>query len=153
MIQEEFDARMIELMRSGDSSYELVEVEKRKMLSEEGVEGFLELIGGRNYISTLSKALAHYCFRNGPVERMHQDGKLTDEDMMVLNKFMVDKLGFFFMLMGCEGYTTINSLLAWHKECGQGWDDPDYKKEMEDYEANMETLVWASHMFQGAQHQ
>ena len=148
MIREEFDARVMELMKNGNTSYELIEAEKRKMLSEEGVEGFLELIGGKDYISTLSKALTHYCFRNGPVETMHQDGKLTDADMMILNKFMVDKLGCFFMLMGCEGYTTINNLLAWHKECGRGWDDPDFEKEMEDYEENMETLARASLMFQ-----
>lgn len=41
----------------------------------------------------LCRGIAHYIFRNGPVEDMHADGKLSDDDMKVLNKFMINRLG------------------------------------------------------------
>lgn len=41
---------------------------------------------------TISIALTHYLFRNGPVENMHSDGKLSQEDMKTLNKFMVKSI-------------------------------------------------------------
>lgn len=43
-------------------------------------------------IDGIAKALTHYAFRNGPVEDMHADGKLTQEDMKILNKYMVNRI-------------------------------------------------------------
>ena len=43
-------------------------------------------------IDTISIALTHYLFRNGPVEDMHRDGKLSQNDMKTLNKFMANRI-------------------------------------------------------------
>lgn len=42
-------------------------------------------------IDIISIALTRYLFRNGPVEDMHRDGKLSQNDMKTLNKFMVNR--------------------------------------------------------------
>ena len=43
-------------------------------------------------ISDLAKAITVEVFRNGPVEDMHAAGKLSEEDMKTLNKYMVSEL-------------------------------------------------------------
>ena len=103
------------------STYESkVKTEHRNLLEEQGIDGFLREIGGDDYVRTLSIALAHFCFRNGPIESMHADPGigLTEERMKTLNKFMVDKLGLFLLLLSCEDAGAINSILACHKQCG-----------------------------------
>ena len=42
-------------------------------------------------IDAIAISLTHYLFRNGPVEDMHRDGKLSQNDMKTLNKFMVNR--------------------------------------------------------------
>ena len=44
----------------------------------------------------IAKAITIFAFRNGPVENMHTDGKLSQEDMKTLNKFMVNRLAYVF---------------------------------------------------------
>ena len=41
-------------------------------------------------IDSIAIGLTHYLFRNGPVEDMHSEGKLSQNDMKILNKFMVN---------------------------------------------------------------
>ena len=35
-------------------------------------------------IAYVSRAIAHYAFRNGPVEDIHSNGQLSDDDMKIL---------------------------------------------------------------------
>lgn len=107
--------------------------EHKKLLEEQGIEGFLrEIGGGDDYIRTLSIALAHFCFRNGPIESMHADMTtgLTDDKMKTLNKYMVDRLGLFFMLLSCEDKDALNAVLSFSKVCGTEWDDPNLAGEL-----------------------
>lgn len=110
--------------------------EHKQLLEQQGIEGFLRQIGSggpsEDYIRTLSIALTHFCFRNGPVEAMHADLSigLTEERMKTLNKYMVDKLGLFFLLLSVEDADAINSILGFHKQCGPQWDDPDLYGEL-----------------------
>ncbi len=114
-------------------------IEHRKLLEEQGIEGFLKRIGkdvygdDRNYIRTLSIALAHFCFREGPIEGMHGDASsgLTDARMEILNKFMVNRLGLFLMLLACEDERSLNHILAGYKMRGRHWDSPDLFGELE----------------------
>ena len=48
------------------------------------------------YINFISKSLTVYAFRNGPIEDMHAEGKLSEEDMKILNKYMVERLAEYF---------------------------------------------------------
>ena len=43
-------------------------------------------------IDSFAKAVTHYAFRNGPVEDMHTEKKLSQDDMRTLNKYMVNRL-------------------------------------------------------------
>ncbi len=79
-------------------------------------------------INMISKALTHFAFRNGPVEGMHADGKLSEEDMKILNKFMVNRLAYVFELIlndrwGMFDYL-VKSIDRWY---GHDWDkaEPD----------------------------
>lgn len=50
-------------------------------------------------IHKLSIVTTHYVFRNGPVEDMHAQGKLSDNSIMILNKFIVNRLAYIFSLI------------------------------------------------------
>lgn len=41
-------------------------------------------------IDLFAKVITHYAFRNGPVEDMHANNQLSQDDMKTLNKFMVN---------------------------------------------------------------
>ncbi|KMY43395.1 hypothetical protein AC622_03280 [Bacillus sp. FJAT-27916] len=115
---------------------------------ENGLIEPLEFIGGEDFIRNLAVALTHFCFRNGPVEDMHsgrvgyfeatpetppeQISQLSQEDMKTLNKYMVDKLGFFFTLLVNERYVELKYLLEFDMQCGTEWDPPNIKKEWEE---------------------
>ena len=43
-------------------------------------------------INDLSRALTHYCFRNGAVEDIHTSGNLTEADMKKLNKYIHNRI-------------------------------------------------------------
>ncbi|WP_252254122.1 hypothetical protein [Clostridium sp. ZBS12] len=52
-----------------------------------------------NIVHKLSVTTVHSMFRNGPVEDMHADGKLSDNDMMNINKFLVNRMAYVFTLL------------------------------------------------------
>ena len=51
-----------------------------------------ERLLNKDNTDTISIALTHYLFRNGTVEDIHSEGKLSQEDMKTLNKFMVNRI-------------------------------------------------------------
>jgi hypothetical protein len=50
-------------------------------------------------VHKLSVVTTHYVFRNGPVEDMHAQGRLSDNNMMRLNIFIVNRLAYIFSLI------------------------------------------------------
>ena len=81
----------------------------------------------------LAKRLAVYAFRNGPVEDMHANGQLSDEDMKTLNKYMVDRLAEYFYLCNQGRFKDIGSLLCFPALCCEEWDDAN----IDDLEKNV----------------
>lgn len=76
-------------------------------------------------LPAIAKAATHFVFRNGPVENMHAAGQLSQEDMMVLNKFCANRLAYLFQLVLQERWTELYSLiLSIDSLYGHGWDDP-----------------------------
>lgn len=76
-------------------------------------------------LTPISKAITHFAFRNGPVEDMHADGKLSDKDMMVLNKFMVNRMAYVFSLIINEKWAEFEFLIEQtDRFYGHEWDDP-----------------------------
>lgn len=101
----------------------------------------------RNNIPIISKALTHYLFRRGPVEDMHSDGKLSQEDMKILNKFMVDRLAGLLEFINEEEWLKLELLLNVYSIYGTDWDEPNperdiinniYNNELEDWKNKMD---------------
>jgi len=90
-------------------------------------------------IDSIAKALTHYAFRNGPVENMHAEGKLSQDDMKTLNKYMVNRLAGILVAVHEERWLQLELLLAYFQKYGTNWDkaEPD----MEDLE-----LIWEDKM-------
>ncbi len=108
---------------------------------DEAPAGFLlKCLGGENYVRNLAKSLAHLCFRNGPVEDMHADGKLDDADITQLNKYMIDHLGLFFLLLGLSDVDSLKQVLRLHEQRSLDWDGPDILKLLNDYHISSERL-------------
>lgn len=80
-------------------------------------------------LEDISCGLAHYCFRNGPVEDMHADGKLSQEDMKILNKYCYDKIYTFFTMIKENKTVSLIQIINYGVECGLNWDKPEYKVE------------------------
>lgn len=81
-----------------------------------------------NNLSMISKAITHFAFRNGPVEDMHAhpNNQLSDEDMKILNKYMVNRLAYIFTLIIEERWIEFEFLVR-HIDMmyGHNWDEAE----------------------------
>lgn len=73
-----------------------------------------ERLLNKDNIDTISIALTHYLFRNGPVEEMHSEGKLSQEDMKILNKFMVNRVAGLLQTINKEDWLKIELLIDYY---------------------------------------
>lgn len=76
-------------------------------------------------IDKFSKIITHYAFRNGPVEDMHANGKLSEEDMMILNKFMVNRIAGILQLVKKEQWFKLVGLMQLYENFGTHWDEAE----------------------------
>lgn len=95
-------------------------------------QGSRERLCKKENIDGISKALTHYIFRNGPVEDMHAAGKLDQEDMKTLNKYMVNRIAGILSAVEAGEWLKLELLYAYYQYFGGSWDEaePD-KQEME----------------------
>lgn len=85
----------------------------------------LETLADKN-ISKISKAITHFVFRNGPIEDMHADvnKNITDEDMEVLNKYIVNRIAYIFTLISKDQWAEFNFLIeSIDLMFGHDWDE------------------------------
>lgn len=95
------------------------------------------LLADENF-DRLAIGLAHYFFRNGPVEDMHADSQLSESDMKTLNKYMVDRIARVLLLAKENRWLELELLLGFHMRCGSTWDKPDTNvEELYDVIANV----------------
>lgn len=80
-------------------------------------------------LEDISCALSHYCFRNGPIEDMHVEGKLSQDDMKELNKYCNDKIFTFLTMMKNNEIGKLLGIINHGIECGQKWDNAEYKED------------------------
>ena len=85
-----------------------------KDLFENLNQGSKERLLNKDNIDTISVALTHYLFKNGPVEDMHSEGKLSQEDMKTLNKFMVNRIAGLLQIINKEEWLKIELLLDYY---------------------------------------
>lgn len=105
-----------------------------------GPSTLMKFLGGEDYIRNLAIRMTLFCFRNGPVEDFHAGSVsveestketeresislLSQEEMKILNKFMVDRLAYLLELFENRQYIKLRTLLL-AQPGGTGWDDPD----------------------------
>ena len=80
-------------------------------------------------VGELSKAVAHYVFRNGPVEDMHSNGQLSNSDMKTLNKYMNNRIATLLHLLKEQDWLRLALFLDSYKCYGTEWDKPELQIE------------------------
>ncbi|MDL2253331.1 hypothetical protein LJC49_04570 [Ruminococcaceae bacterium OttesenSCG-928-I18] len=73
-------------------------------------------------INDASRALAHMVFRNGAVEDLHVAGKLSQEDMELLNKDVQNRIAGILEAYKCKEYKQLLMLYTASKLYGSKWD-------------------------------
>lgn len=77
-------------------------------------------------IDKLAKATTHFAFRNGPIENIHSYGNIDDEEMKILNKFMVNRLAYIWSLIIQNKWFELEYLIdSYDRDYGQDWDKAD----------------------------
>lgn len=79
----------------------------------------------KEYTDKLPVALTHHLFRNGPVEDMHQEGKLSEDDMKTLNKHMTNQVATLVYMAETGMWSELMLLLKWVGIYGKLWDEPE----------------------------
>lgn len=81
----------------------------------------------RENIDAISKAVTHYAFRNGPVEDMHANGQLSQQDMKTLNKYMVNRIAGLLSAAMDGSWLQLEQLFSYYRFFGGDWDaaEPD----------------------------
>lgn len=51
------------------------------------------------YISNIAKASAYFTFRNGPIKKMNQDGKISDEELREIQEHMQNHLAYLYTVL------------------------------------------------------
>src|SRR5574344_604884 len=79
-------------------------------------------------IDRIAKAVTLYAFRNGPVEDLHagKDSKLTDDDMKMLNKYMVNHIAYLLNLVNQNKWHELEALIETYYPDAEKWDKAVY---------------------------
>lgn len=93
-----------------------------KILNEHAKENLQGVVN----IDWISKALTHYLFRNGPVEKMHANHQLSENDMKTLNKYMVNRIAGLLKLVHDNEWLKIELMLHRLKNYGIEWDEVEF---------------------------
>lgn len=95
---------------------EFLKEDMNKKIFENLNQSSKERLLKKDKIDTISIALTHYLFRNGPVEDMHSEGKLSQEDMKTLNKFMVNRIAGLLEKINQEEWLKLEVLLGYYNK-------------------------------------
>ena len=81
-------------------------------------------------IDSISKAITHFVFRNGPIENMHANNQLSEDDMKKLNKYMVNRIAGLLTTIKNNNWLQLDLLLSQYKHYGTEWDkaEPDLEE-------------------------
>lgn len=53
----------------------------------------------KEYIAKIAKASTYFAFKNGPVKDLIKDGKISEEDLKVIQKYMDDHLAYIYTVL------------------------------------------------------
>lgn len=85
-----------------------------------------EYFCNKDNINEISRVITHYIFRLGPIEKMHADGGLSQEDMKILNKFMMNRIGTILKIALDGEWTKLLIMVEYLKKYGSDWDCVEY---------------------------
>ena len=78
------------------------------MLNEETIDG-------------ISKAITQYAFRNGPIEEMHANNKLSQKDMKKLNEYMANRIAGLSTVLSKGDYDNVIEVLSFYASLSSDW--------------------------------
>ena len=81
-------------------------------------------------IDKIAKSLTHFIFRNGPVEKIHAgpDSRLSDQDMEIINKYMVNHLAYILKLLFEDRWMEFFFAATMYENFGRNWDKPNTRE-------------------------
>jgi len=79
----------------------------------------------RENINVISKAITHFAFRNGPVEDMHANNQLSEDNMKTLNKYMVNRIAGLLTVIADNNWLKLELLLAYYRLFGTDWGEAE----------------------------
>ena len=81
-------------------------------------------------IDMLSKGITQFAFRSGPIEKMHAENKLTQNDMEILNKFMINRIAGLLQTIFNGDVEEALKVLSFYASLSLNWDKsiPDTKE-------------------------
>ena len=120
------DNAFLEYPRLADTQFQkeisdLLSPEELYTLNQRAKERFIQ----SENIDALAKALTHYIFSRGPMENMHANGQLSQKDMKVLNKYMVDHLAWILTRVFEGDWIRLELLFNNFSHNGNQWDPAD----------------------------
>ena len=74
-------------------------------------------------LNILSRAIVHAIFRTGPIEDIHAEGKLSEKDMCILNKSMMNEVGYLLKLYFDGEKEKLRNILFLEGLNGSDWDE------------------------------
>jgi hypothetical protein len=118
-----------EMLGITEKNYRLKEFsEKRGDLYTRENDNAKRRLLNKDNIDQLSKAIANYLFRSGPIEDMHANNQLSEEDMKTLNVYMVNRIAGLLTAVADNSWLQLERLLlTLYKLYGTEWDpaEPD----------------------------
>ena len=72
-------------------------------------------------IDTISKAITQYAFRSWPIEELHSNGHLTQNDMKILNKYMANRIAGLLTFLSNGNYDNVIKVLSFYALQARYW--------------------------------
>lgn len=74
-------------------------------------------------IHRISNMITHFAFRNGPIEKLHGNGLINDEEMYELNKYMMNKIATIIHLLKEDKHKELITMVFSYDMFGTNWDE------------------------------
>ncbi|WP_297635395.1 hypothetical protein [uncultured Clostridium sp.] len=63
------------------------------------IDGKEEKREAKEYIKNIAKSSAYFSFRNGPIKKLYEEEKISDEEMKQIQEYMQDHLAYLYTVL------------------------------------------------------
>ncbi len=116
-----YKRKKLDITRNSPEYYDRIYQKIMKDIPELNTQA-KEFLCKKENISIIAKAITHYIFRNGPVEDMHTQGKFSQQDMKILNKYMVNRIAGLLELAINGDWIKLQLMVEFLMNYGMEWD-------------------------------